>query len=1093
MKAKALFAKVSASALALATLSANITPVFAESVDQAVTFYGTVTDAGQVVDKMTIDYGELDSTTIDADSITTETYKVNFKSTVDYGAAKGSSYADKDLTITSVSVDGNKVTVDFDDSEAATLTWLGEGRNYPGALELTVTQEEDFNSYTSGQSVVTIATDKFNYTNTVSSYKDLVDDEVSKFESVIVEDGINYEIHKGTGKSLVVWFHGNGEGDFPTKDTNNNVAQMLANRGTVAWATDEASEVFGDPTVIAFQAPSVWYTCQNDKLLEQAKAEIDQVVADMGIDETQIYVSGCSAGGFMTTRMLIAYPNYFKAAMINCPALDVADSRAGYEGATPTDEELATLKDSSTAIWLVQGATDSSVQTDACSKRIFNIITEGEEVTSNKFENGLASAYTTYETADNKFKLSLYDTTENAKLVFEEDYDKDGEKEAVEYSNHWSWIYTLRNNPTAADGTHIWNWAASYPDTNTGTQKVFVVGDDWGPAVNKTIITLYKDVDADSLDPANFTVTETKEATNWADGSVYDATADRKVTDVYLSDENGNKVDDKTGNIVTVEMYISPNDGSPFRYDLASGSNKWINNYQLTVTGKAVSDGRDVTVSVDNALDLADQANWITDNATKFDVTKTFTGTDGIVMPYGQYSPEDDGNQHALIVWLHGAGEGVSSFKNDNYVDLLGNEVTALVSDEFQNLFDGGAYVITPQAQTMWMDGGDGAYQNGNKGSMYADTLFELIEDVVKNNPNIDPNRVIIGGCSNGGYMTMEMVLKHPDYFYKAYPICEAFYDEYITDEMIDAVKEGGTELWFTYALTDGTVNPEKCSIPTIERMEDAGIPVHVSQWDDVHDTTGRFFVDEEGNLTSEDTGTPYEYNGHWSWIYFDNNSNTCDDCAANEWEWLASTEPVFTDVDTSVAHSADIEWLANTNVATGWEDGTFRPLNEVARCDMAAFIRRLAVNLGDEDAKTWKPSEADWEKFSDVDENTDHAEDILWLAHAGISKGWTDKGVTTFRPYETVARADMAAFITRLAQDLDLGDAKTWEPTKKELKTFKDIDKSVAHYEEVLWLAHAGISEGWTEEKVKTFRPLNNVARADMAAFLHRLANVTK
>ena len=38
---------------------------------------------------------------------------------------------------------------------------------------------------------------------------------------------------------------------------------------------------------------------------------------------------------------------------------------------------------------------------------------------------------------------------------------------------------------------------------------------------------------------------------------------------------------------MTVEMYISPNEGSPFRYDVLTGSNKWVNYYQVTVNGKA--------------------------------------------------------------------------------------------------------------------------------------------------------------------------------------------------------------------------------------------------------------------------------------------------------------------------------------------------------------------------------------------------------------------------------------------------------------------------------------------------------------------------
>ena len=182
----------------------------------------------------------------------------------------------------------------------------------------------------------------------------------------------------------------------------------------------------------------------------------------------------------------------------------------------------------------------------------------------------------------------------------------------------------------------------------------------------------------------------------------------------------------------------------------------------------------------------------------------------------------------------------------------------------------------------MWMDGGDGQYQNGDKGSMYADDLFALIEKYVKDHPDIDPERVIIGGCSNGGYMTMEMILKHPDYFYKAYPICEAYYDEYITDEQIAALKKGGIEIWFTYAENDTTVDPTLTSIPTAERMKKAGITVHMSVWADVHDTTGRF--------TNAD-GTPYQYAGHWSWIYFDNNENYCISCtdismSGSGWQW---------------------------------------------------------------------------------------------------------------------------------------------------------------------------------------------------------------
>ena len=282
------------------------------------------------------------------------------------------------------------------------------------------------------------------YTCSATSYKDLDCPEVSAYTDV--QDEINYQFHKGSNDKLIVFFHGNGEGDFPVKDTNNNIAQILANRGGAAWVT-EAQDVFGDASVMCFQAPNMWYFAIKDNLLEPCYNEIQKVIEENGINPDEIYLSGASAGGFMCTRMIIAYPDLFKAAMINCPALDAANARSESDDAIPTDEELAQLLNSDTAIWLVQGETDSSVDPEECSKRIWNIITKDAEVTETHFDGdkGIASGFTTYETADNKYKLSLYETVDLAevtgisgetrqggKLKFAEDYDQDGLTDAEE-------------------------------------------------------------------------------------------------------------------------------------------------------------------------------------------------------------------------------------------------------------------------------------------------------------------------------------------------------------------------------------------------------------------------------------------------------------------------------------------------------------------------------------------------------------------------------------------------------------------------------------------------------------------------------------
>ena len=85
---------------------------------------------------------------------------------------------------------------------------------------------------------------------------------------------------------LVVWFHGNGEGDL--LGSRNNVAQMLANRGTVAWASEEFQNILGGAHVMAFQAPDTWYYAQRDGLLDIAANEINAVIRQYGIDREKI-------------------------------------------------------------------------------------------------------------------------------------------------------------------------------------------------------------------------------------------------------------------------------------------------------------------------------------------------------------------------------------------------------------------------------------------------------------------------------------------------------------------------------------------------------------------------------------------------------------------------------------------------------------------------------------------------------------------------------------------------------------------------------------------------------------------------------------
>ena len=125
---------------------------------------------------------------------------------------------------------------------------------------------------------------------------------------------------------------------------------------------------------------------------------------------------------------------------------------------------------------------------------------------------------------------------------------------------------------------------------------------------------------------------------------------------------------------------------------------------------------------------------------------------------------------------------------------------------------------------------------------------------------------------------------------------------------------------------------------------------------------------------------------------------------------------------------------------------------------------------------------------FRDVSSSTPHSADIAWTAASGISTGWIEPdGTRTFRGMDTVKRQDMAAFLRREAVRMGISDAAAWKPSAGDWAKFRDVDRSTPHAEDILWLAHSGIAQGYSDG---TFRGMTPVYRQDMAAFLHRLAS---
>lgn len=117
--------------------------------------------------------------------------------------------------------------------------------------------------------------------------------------------------------------------------------------------------------------------------------------------------------------------------------------------------------------------------------------------------------------------------------------------------------------------------------------------------------------------------------------------------------------------------------------------------------------------------------------------------------------------------------------------------------------------------------------------------------------------------------------------------------------------------------------------------------------------------------------------------------------------------------------------------------------------------------------------------RFKDVPVGTQFAAEIEWMRATRVSEGYADG---TYRPVTPVKRDAMAAFLYRAA-----GSPAFTAPSKP---TFADVAASNQFYKEIEWLAAAGISTGWTDGRgVRTYRPLDDIERNAMAAFLYRAA----
>jgi predicted DNA-binding antitoxin AbrB/MazE fold protein len=151
--------------------------------------------------------------------------------------------------------------------------------------------------------------------------------------------------------------------------------------------------------------------------------------------------------------------------------------------------------------------------------------------------------------------------------------------------------------------------------------------------------------------------------------------------------------------------------------------------------------------------------------------------------------------------------------------------------------------------------------------------------------------------------------------------------------------------------------------------------------------------------------------------------------------------------------------------ITTGYDDGTYKPLREVNRAQMAIFIIRALY--GDDFSYGSTPY------FPDVLSGHWAFKYIQKLYEEGITTGYDDG---TYKPLREVNRAQMAIFIIRALYGEDFSYGTT--------PYFPDVPSGHWAFKYVQKLYEEGITTGYDDG---TYKPLTTVNRAQMAAFLAR------
>jgi predicted peptidase len=176
-------------------------------------------------------------------------------------------------------------------------------------------------------------------------------------------------------------------------------------------------------------------------------------------------------------------------------------------------------------------------------------------------------------------------------------------------------------------------------------------------------------------------------------------------------------------------------------------------------------------------------------------------------MPYRYLRPEnfDSSKKYPLLIFLHGAFE--KGYDNETQLNIGGR---FFLRDSFRKNYP--AFILFPQCpeKDAWAyfetktDPLTGKITEVDfpfykKPTIVSSVLMSLV-DSLRHGDNIDPNRIYIGGLSQGGMGVLDLIARYPQRFAAAFSICGA--GKAVTTKNF----AGKTALWLFHGNADDVV-----------------------------------------------------------------------------------------------------------------------------------------------------------------------------------------------------------------------------------------------------------------------------------------------